>query len=144
MKNEHIEGVQKLIEQLDELYSTCHDISVETIKKTTINMIQLKDIYLNFIAMEGNKIVGFISTVFYKTFFHPGGTVLINELIVDNTFRGKGIGIKLIAKIKEIAKQRGMNEIEVGTTFNNKKAINFYKKVGLTDEGLLLGEELES
>ena len=144
MKSEHIDDVQKLIGQLNELFSTDHDISMDAIRKTAMNMIQFKDIYLNFVAMEGNKIVGFISTIFYKTFFHPGGTVLINELVIDKAFRGKGIGMRLISEIKEIAKQRRMNEIEAGTTFNNKKAINFYKKAGLTDEGMLLGEELKT
>lgn len=144
MNKNDITYVQKLIKQLDYIYKSGHDISINAISNTFLEMEKNKNIYKNFIAVLNEKIIGFISAVFYKTFFHTGGTAFINELIIDENFRGKKIGEKLILTIIEIADNLNFNEIEVSTSFENKKAIQFYKKNGLIDESILLGKELNN
>ena len=105
-------------------------------------MLERKDIYKNYVAKSDNKIVGFISMVFYKTCFHPGGTALINELIVAQKYRGKGIGKSLLERAIKVAVDNSSNEIEVSTTNDNEAAIRFYQRNGLIDESILLGKEL--
>jgi ribosomal protein S18 acetylase RimI-like enzyme len=135
--------ISDLMAQLDELFHSGHDISPEAIASTFEEIKEHNGIYKNYVAVLDDKIVGFISVVVYKTFFHPGGTALINELIVDKDYRGQGIGELLINKIKVLANIRRFNEIEVSTTLDNKKAIAFYKKNGFVDENVLLGMELQ-
>ena len=106
-------------------------------------MLKYPEIYSNYVATENDKIVGFLSIVFYKTFLHKGGTALINELVVAEAHRNKGIGRRLIQKAIQSAKSRGMDEIEVGTEISNTIAQNFYKKVGFNEEHVLLGREFE-
>ena len=100
-------------------------------------------VYRNFVAESEGRIVGFLSMVLYRTFFHAGGTALINELVVADGFQGRGIGRSLVKQAVGTADDLGMNEVEVATTFENTNAVAFYKKCGLTDESLLLGTELE-
>ena len=45
----------------------------------------------------------------------------------------------LIQKAVEIAKQKGMDELEVGTEKENKTAQSFYKKNGFDTEYVLFG-----
>lgn len=142
MKESDLPQVRKLIEKLDELFDSGHDISLETIGRTYAGMKSDDGTYRNLVAVSAGEVIGFISAVFYKTFFHSGGTGLINELVVREDCRGKGIGEALVGRFKEIAVERGMNEIEVSTSFGNTKAIQFYKKIGLRDESIILGEEL--
>jgi GNAT superfamily N-acetyltransferase len=137
-----IPRIRNLVEQLDDVFATSHDISLGAIRKTFTTMIGNKNVYVNYIALSGDVIVGFISTVAYKTFFHSGGTLLINELVVDRENRGKKIGERLLGEATEYARWNGLNEIEVGTTFDNKEAIAFYRKNGLVDESIVLGREL--
>ncbi|MDD5601285.1 MAG: GNAT family N-acetyltransferase [Actinomycetota bacterium] len=92
------------------------------------------------VAVKDGDIIGFISIIFYKTLFHSGGTALINELIVSEDYRRKGVGKKLISKAIKIAKQRGMDEIEVGTEKKNIIAQSFYKKCGFNNEYILLSK----
>jgi ribosomal protein S18 acetylase RimI-like enzyme len=134
--------ISDLMAQLDELFHSGHDISPEAIASTFEKIKVHKGIYKNYVAVLDDKIVGFISAIVYKSFFHTGGTALINELIVDKDFRGRGIGELLINKIKVLAHIQNFNEIEVSTTLENKKAIAFYKKNGFVDESVLLGMEL--
>ncbi len=142
MNKNDIPYVQKLIEQLDYICKSGHDISINAVSRTFLDMNRNNNIYNNYVAVLHEKIIGFISAVFYKTFFHTGGTALINELIIDENYRRKKIGEKLILKIKELAEDLNINEIEVSTSFENKMAIQFYKKNGLVDESILLGKEL--
>jgi ribosomal protein S18 acetylase RimI-like enzyme len=137
-----IPRISDLMKQLDELFQSGHDISPEAIAATFEKMQEYKGIYKNYVAVLDEEIVGFISIIVYKTFYHPGGTALINELVVDKECRGKGIGEQLINKIKVLANIQRFNEIEVSTTADNKKAIAFYKRNGFTDESVLLGMEL--
>ncbi len=142
MNKNDIPLVQKLIQQLDHIYKSGHDISINAISSTFFDMETNKNIYKNYVVLLNEKIIGFISTIFYKTFFHTGGTALINELIIDENYRGKKIGEKIISEIKKEAEILEVNEIEVSTSIENKKAIQFYKKNGLIDESILLGMEL--
>ena len=142
MTEKDLDEVQILLEQLNESFNSEHDISIEALTSSFQIMRTQNDNYLNYIAVFGDKIVGFITVIIYLTFFHCKGTLLINELVVDKKYRGMKIGEKLLQHMIDIAKDRGLNEIEVGTTFENKDAIRFYKKNGLTDESIILGKEL--
>jgi GNAT superfamily N-acetyltransferase len=99
-------------------------------------------IYQNWVAVEGERVVGFLSLIFYKTLFHEGGTALINELVVEQDRRGQGVGRLLIERAVAEARQRGMDEIEVGTEKGNAAAQRFYRNSGFDEEYVLLGMEL--
>jgi ribosomal protein S18 acetylase RimI-like enzyme len=107
-------------------------------------MTRMPDIYSNWVAVEGARVVGFLSLVFYKTLFHAGGTALINELVVAGDRRGRGIGRALVARAAGEAQARGMDEIEVGTEKGNAAAQSFYRAVGFDEEYVLLGMEFDA
>jgi ribosomal protein S18 acetylase RimI-like enzyme len=142
MTSEDLVEVQRLLYQLDGVFASGHDISLHAVKTIFSEMEEKKDVYINYIAAYEDTIVGFVSAVTHKTFFHKGGTLLINELIIDEHRRGRGIGEKLVHTMIGIARGAGLNEVEVSTSSGNEKAISFYKKNGLIDESILLGMEL--
>ena len=86
------------------------------------------ELYANYVAVEQNTLLGLISIVFYQTLFHRGGTALIIELVVSKEHRRRGIGTQLLQRAVTEAKNRGMDEIEVGTENDNTAAQAFYKK----------------
>jgi GNAT superfamily N-acetyltransferase len=102
------------------------------------------EIYRNYVCEFDGRVVAFASVVFYKSFFHEVGTALVNEFIVDDQYRGLAIGTSLMAEIVDEAKQREMDEIEVGLVKGNAKAYEFYKRCGLDEEYVLLGKEFDS
>lgn len=118
------------------------EVRVPDVSRAFLEMENLPDVYLNVVAEISGIVVGFISVIFYKTFFHKGGTALINELIITQEERGKGIGQLLVKKAIEAASARGMDEIEVGTERTNEAAQRFYSKCGFDEEYLLLGMDL--
>jgi len=140
---EDLISLKVLLDELNNAIKFNHEINEKDLNSVYVNIDKYPEIYSNYVAIENDKIVGFLSIVFYKTFLHKGGTALINELIVAETHRNKGIGKKLIQKAIKSAKSRGMDEIEVGTEITNTKAQNFYKKTGFNEEYVLLGREFE-
>ena len=131
-----------LMEELREV-TRGDEIHIRDVSKVFSEMERLPEVYLNLVAEVGGKVVGFISVIFYKTVFHKGGTALINELIVTQAERRKGIGKLLVQAVRDEAIKRGLDEIEVGTERTNEVAKGFYRKCGFDEEYVLLGMDLK-
>ncbi len=144
LRLEDLDLLKFLLDDLNNALDLKHTINEKFINSIYFAMDKYPEIYSNQVAIENNKIIGFISRVFYKSFLHMGGTALINELIVAQNHRNKGIGKNLVQKANKLAKKRRMDEIEVGTELSNTLAQKFYKKAGFNEEFMLLGKVLES
>ena len=84
-----------------------------------------------YIAIGKEKIIGIASAVFYRKL---GGKVcIIEDVIVDSDYRGKGIGSKLTHHILQIAKEKKCPFVDVYT--RRAEALEFYKKCGFVEKG---------
>jgi len=97
---------------------------LESIIKSLKFYFKLGKIY---IAKEKNEIIGVI--VFKKEQFWEGGVIIIEDLVIKNEFRGKGIGKNLLDYVKDSAKKEKIKSI-LFTTNRKSGAIEFYKKLG--------------
>ena len=60
----------------------------------------------------------------------------LEDLIVTEKMRGKGIGTLLYRSFLEEAKKRNVNRVEWSVLDWNTSAINFYRKTGAIIDGL--------
>ena len=60
----------------------------------------------------------------------------VNELLVEEAYRGRGIGHLLMEKAKEIARANGNRALVLETQTCNDPAIRFYRSCGLSVIGL--------
>jgi N-acetylglutamate synthase-like GNAT family acetyltransferase len=139
-KKNDIPKVTQLLNQL-EVDLLDSSIIFEVDVKSHFMKMKNHEVYESYVYEEEGEIKGFISLIFYRTVFHKNGTALINELVINNDYRNKGIGKKLIEYVITEARKREMDEIEVGVMKENGDAIRFYKNNGIDDEYLLLGKE---
>jgi ribosomal protein S18 acetylase RimI-like enzyme len=100
------------------------------------------DVYENYVITDDGSVVGYMSLLFYRSLFHAEGTAQINELVVDGKHRNKGYGKALLQFGIQRAKDRSMDEIEIGVEKENLAALEFYKRNGIEEEYVLLGMEL--
>jgi ribosomal protein S18 acetylase RimI-like enzyme len=136
-----------ILELLRQLASYAHqtfDIDIGHVQKLYLEMLNCPQYYKNVVACKNEIVVGFISVVNYLSFFHKGGTALINELVVSVEHRKAGVGKALVQWAVSVAKNGGLDEIEVGTERDNTGAITFYRKAGFNEEYVLLGMEFDS
>ena len=88
-------------------------------------------VYDLFIAEIDNKIVGMAITFFrYSTW--KGKNLYIEDLIVSENFRRKGVGFKIFQEVKKFAKISSCIGISLQVLDWNRTGINFYKKLNMT------------
>ncbi len=66
-----------------------------------------------------------------------GDICYVDEFIVAENARRRGVGAKLWKKVEDFAKKKKCFKIAIKTPEKNKSAINFYKKQGLKVDAVL-------
>lgn len=100
--------------------------------------------YAIFVAEdEGGRVAGLLTISHRWTLWHAGPCALIEELVVEEGARSKGLGRALIQTALDWAKAQGCSEIEVSTDEDNTDAQAFYRRLGFENIALLLEYELD-
>ncbi|AUM98125.1 GNAT family N-acetyltransferase [Clostridium botulinum] len=106
----------------------------ECVLKEYINNVILNEDYNFYIVEDKKKIIGAIEVI---TIIEKDNPVLknreyalIDKLVVDNYYRGYGIGSRLIEYAEKDLKSRGIKEIEIYVWEFNRGALNLYEKKG--------------
>ena len=82
------------------------------------------------IAYFNKRPVGFVLFFHnYSTFLARPG-IYIEDLFVDEAFRGRGFGGALLRYVARLANERGCGRLEWSVLNWNAPAIEFYKKLG--------------
>jgi ribosomal protein S18 acetylase RimI-like enzyme len=61
-------------------------------------------------------------------------TIYIDDICVDENFRGKGVGRTLYEYVKDYAKNEGCYNITLNVWTCNPGAMEFYKTMGMTEQ----------
>lgn len=82
-------------------------------------------------AVSSESVLGYASLkcVDYEGFF--------NNIAVNSSFRGKGIGDILVKELLSISKDKGITEVSLEVRETNDVAINLYKKNGFELAGII-------
>jgi len=83
------------------------------------------------VAELQNKIVG-IALYYNRYSTWKGKTIHLEDLIVTQNQRGKGVGKALLNEVVAIAKETHLKRVEWNVLDWNTPAIDFYKSVGAT------------
>ncbi len=121
-------SVLKLIKELAVFEKEPNAVKV-TVDDLIENGFKDNPSFFTFVAELDGVIVGM--SLFYKRFSTwVGSSIHLEDLIVTEKFRGKGIGKVLYDKVLEYALQQGVQRVEWEVLDWNKPAINFYKSTG--------------
>ena len=82
-----------------------------------------------FVALYDNVPAG-IAVFYTKYSTWKGKCIYLEDIIVTQAFRGKGIGKSLFESVMQIALERKAGRMEWQVLDWNEPAINFYKKFG--------------
>ena len=95
----------------------------------------------NFLAVveEHGVIIGTLQLTFITYLTYQGGKrALIEGVRIDESYRGKGLGKKLIEWAVEKSREEGCHVVQLTTDKTRSDALEFYKKLGFVNshEGL--------
>jgi GNAT superfamily N-acetyltransferase len=80
------------------------------------------------IAEDEGRPVGFTSADFYR------GHVFVVDLYVREAARRRGVGLGLLERVADAARERGITHMELDVDSRNADALSFYERLGF-DEG---------
>ncbi len=86
----------------------------------------------DFFVAEENEIIHGIALYYYKYSTWKGKCIFLEDIIVTETMRGRGIGKKLFDAVAAVAKKENVKRLEWQVLEWNETAINFYKKYKAT------------
>lgn len=98
----------------------------ELLKKSIFDNHQAEVVF----ALENGQPIGF--ALFYQTFstFQGRGTLFLEDLFIDPSFRHKGYGKQLFCYLAHIAKERGLKRMDWWVLDWNHSARDFYHHMG--------------
>jgi len=123
-----------LQDQITHIYNQLDD----EIRQLPLNqLLEENDTNLVFaICSEDSAVAGIALMATYKVI--SGYKGMIEDVVVDQKHRGKGIGRKLMEKLLEEAHTHNLDEVLLFSSHQRKPAISLYKSLGfqLKDSGL--------
>jgi len=125
------EDIEKgFLKSLDSLRKAS-DLDKEVAKDILKKIISNPD-HIIHVAEDNGKIVGSTTLLIEQKFIHNGGCVgHIEDVVVSKEFEGRGIGIKLVTSLLEIANTRNCYK----TILDCKdELIPFYERIGFKQE----------
>jgi L-amino acid N-acyltransferase YncA len=96
-----------------------------------------------FVAAENNVIVG-LALYYYKYSTWKGKCLFLEDIIVTESQRGKGLGKLLFDKVVQVSKEQKVRRMEWQVLDWNTAAIEFYKKYESTLDGEWLNCKLKN
>ena len=122
------EDIPELLDLYEQLLS--FDKNVERSKAVYENMLE-NDNYFLFVVKDENQIVGSALGVCCLGLIEP--FLVIEDVIVKDGIRGKGIGRKLFNAIDEFAAEKNCAYSLLVSSGFRKGAHQFYERIGFTD-----------
>ena len=124
-----IPQVLDLIKELAEYEKALDQVS-NTVERLKNDGFGKSPVYDLFEAEAENKIIGMAITFFrYSTW--KGKNLYIEDLVVSENFRRKGVGFKIFEEVKKFAQASSCVGISLQVLDWNKTGINFYKKLNM-------------
>ena len=117
------------------------ELDYESMKKMLDHNLQSPD-HFYIVAAYGPQLVGFCSLTVKHNLWMQGFLGNVDELIVEETCRGQGIGKKLMNRITGIASEKNCKRLELESSFHRDEAHQFYEELGFEKRAYLFSKEL--
>ncbi len=124
--------IDRLVELLGSLFSIETDFCGDKIKQRRglELMLESPEERCILVADYQGMVIGMCTVQLLVSTAEGGKAALLEDLIVQEEFRGIGIGRKLVMAIEEWADNHGVKRLELLADCNNTPALGFYRKLG--------------
>lgn len=95
-----------------------------------------------FCAVDGNQVIGLGAVSFKDNLWQEGEIAYVEELVVHEEHRARGVGSQLLNHLVAEAEQRGCVRLELDTAFHREAAHRFYERHGMQKRAFLFSRVL--
>ena len=103
------------------------------------DLIQNLDRLSTIVILDDEHIVGYLSYIIKK---NHTGKLNVDQLVILERYRGKGLGKKLMDEAKKIAQENGCDRIELNCWLFNENAIKMYEQIGFDKQRIIFEKML--
>ncbi len=114
-------------------------VSEEILKERLQEMIGQN--YECLAIFDAQKLIG-ICGLWFQTRHYAGRSLEMDHVIIDDAYRGHGIGKKLIDFVSNFAKNKGCNWVELNSYVHNFPSHKFFYNQGFVPKGYHFVKEL--
>ena len=136
-----LSNAKELFDEVVDSLDYKDDFDVNIAVKNYHNIMRNDNSYMLIAELDDN-VLGFVNFSIRQNLLQKGYSGLIEELIVKKEFENKELGSTLLSAAIDECKNFGCKEIEVNSASSNLSAMNFYKKHGFVEKGILLEKDL--
>lgn len=83
-----------------------------------------------FVLRDGAQIAGMVNALITVSTAEGGRVLLLEDVIVQSEYRGRGLGRQLVSHVLDWARAQGMARVTLLADQDNHAALNFYGKQG--------------
>lgn len=121
--DEVLEALNTLMPQLSSSFDALNQQDLEAIVESDTSSL--------FMAMENKRYYGSLTLVRFK--IPSGFRAWIEDVVVSEDARGKGVGEKLVKHAVQVANQSSVKSIDLTARSSRVAAISLYEKEGFQD-----------
>lgn len=89
------------------------------------------------VAREQEKLIGMVNILFTISTAEGGLVAILEDMVVDINYRGRGIGSELITRALAFCRAKGISRITLLTDADNYSAIHFYELHGFAKSPMI-------
>ena len=90
-----------------------------------------------FAALVHTRVIGFVTLYYLDVLHYSGQVASIQELVVTEEFRGRGVGHAMVEFVKQKVSEKHCHGLEVATDLWQGGAKSFYDRCGLQGKTLV-------
>jgi GNAT superfamily N-acetyltransferase len=98
--------------------------------------------YAMWVAEVSGRVVGVVGVFVHLALEYDGFHGRLLGLVVDETYRGQGIGKKLLDQTERWLRERGVHKLTLTSGKQRIEAHKFYRRLGYSETGLRFGKSL--
>jgi GNAT superfamily N-acetyltransferase len=140
IRNFETSDFDQVFELLKQLWSY-KELDYDGMKKMLDHNLTSPD-HFYIVAAHGPRVIGFCSLTVKHNLWLQDLLGNVDEMVVDENYRGQGIGKKLMQRITEIAVQNNCKQLELESSFHREKAHTFYEELGFEKRAFLFSKPL--
>ena len=124
--------VPELSRLLDDLFSIEQDFqpNTENQQRGMLLLLQQPERGCIKLAEEGGRIIGMVSAQLVISTAEGAPSAWVEDMVVDNAWRGRGIGRALLDSLMDWARTKGATRAQLLVDLDNEPALGYYRHLG--------------
>jgi GNAT superfamily N-acetyltransferase len=142
IRNSTSEDLYAVFSLLQQLWPN-RQLNKELLGKAFLNSFDIEGHNIR-VACAGTEVIGLCALSIRNNLYAQGLLANIDELVIDEKYRGKGIGKLMLDDVTLIASKNNCAFLELESAFHREDAHRFYEKEGFEKTGYFLSKKLNN